>query len=139
LWAPDGSERRVPVADFVKGPQRNALEPGELLRSIFIPASALTTHTAFRQVSLANRGRSGALVIGTRAANGAFALTITASTPRPIKLSFDAPPPAEALLARIEAAVHAWYDDIHGLPAWRRHMTLHFAQEIRDELSEAAR
>jgi len=35
--------------------------------------------------------------------------------------------------------VHAWYDDIHGLPAWRRHMTLHFAQEIRDELSEAAR
>jgi len=42
------------------------------------------------------------------------------------------------LRARIEAAVDAWYDDIHGLPAWRRHMTLHFAQEILAELGGAA-
>ena len=102
-------------------------------------ARALNRRTAFRQVSLANHGRSGALVIGTRAADGAFALTITASTPRPIKLNFDAPPSVEPLHARIEAAVDAWYDDIHGLPAWRRHMTLHFAREILGELSEAAR
>ncbi|MDO8875319.1 MAG: FAD binding domain-containing protein [Pseudolabrys sp.] len=139
LWAQDGSERRVPVADFVKGPLSNALEPGEIVRSIFLPATALTARTAFRQVSLANHGRSGALVIGTRAANGAFTLTITASTPRPVKLEFDALPSAEALRARIEETVDAWYDDIHGLPAWRRHMTLHFAQEIRDELDEGAR
>jgi CO/xanthine dehydrogenase FAD-binding subunit len=139
LWAQDGTERRVAVADFVKGPLSNALKPGELMRSIFIPAAALSMRTAFRQVSLAHRGRSGALVIGTRAASGAFALTITASTPRPIKLNFDALPSPDTLRARIEAAVDAWYDDIHGLPAWRRHMTLHFAQEIRDELGEAAR
>ncbi|MDI1344998.1 MAG: FAD binding domain-containing protein [Pseudolabrys sp.] len=139
LWAPDGSERRVAVADFVKGPLSNALKPGELMRSIFIPAAALTTRTVFRQVSLAHHGRSGVLVIGTRAASGAFALTITASTPRPIKLHFDALPSVETLRARIEAAVDAWYDDIHGLPAWRRHMTLHFAEAIRDELGEATR
>jgi CO/xanthine dehydrogenase FAD-binding subunit len=139
LWAQDGSERRVQIVDFVKGPQGNALQPGELMRSIFIPMAALTTRTAFRQVSLAHHGRSGALVIGTRTTNGAFALTITASTPRPIKLTFDALPSDETLRACIEAAVDTWYDDIHGLPAWRRHMTLHFAQEILAELSEAAR
>ena len=139
LWAPDGSERRVTIIDFVKGPLSNTLKDGELMRSIFVPAAALTARTAFRQISLANHGRSGALVIGTLSANGAFALTITASTPRPIKLEFDTMPSLEILRARIESSVDAWYDDIHGLPAWRRHMTLHFAQEILAELSGAAR
>ena len=139
LWAPDGSERRVTIADFVKAPLRNALKDGELLRSIFLPTTALTRRTAFRQVSLANQGRSGALVIGTLAPNGAFALTITASTPHPVKLEFDALPSVETLHARIEKTVDAWYDDIHGLPAWRRHMTLHFAKEILGELGEGAR
>lgn len=139
LWAPDGAERRVPIVDFVKGPLSNALTPGELLRSIFLPKATLTARTAFRQVSLANHGRSGALVIGTLSGNGAFVLTITASTPRPIQLAFDTLPSIDALHARIETSVDAWYDDIHGLPAWRRHMTMHFAQEILAELSEGAR
>ena len=139
IWTSDGSERRVAVADFVKGPLDNDLKPGEVVRSIFLPAAALTARTAFRQVSLANHGRSGALVIGTLSGNGAFALTITASTPRPVKLEFATLPSLELLHARIEASVDAWYDDIHGLPAWRRHMTLHFAQEILGELGEGAR
>jgi CO/xanthine dehydrogenase FAD-binding subunit len=141
LWAADGSERRVPIADFITGPQSNVLRPGELMRSIFLPAAALSRRSAFRQISLTNHGRSAALLIGTVAASGAFTLTITASTPRPIKLAFDTLPSGETLHARIEAAIppDRWYDDIHGLPAWRRHMTLHFAQEIRDELAETAR
>ena len=140
LWAQDGGERKVPVADFVTGPQRNVLAPGELMRSIHLPKKALTSRTAFRQISLANYGRSGALVIGTLAQDGAFTLTVTASTPRPIRFFFDALPAADVLRARIDTEIPAggWYDDIHGLPAWRRHMTLHFAQEIRNELSGAA-
>jgi hypothetical protein len=31
-----------------------------------------------------------------------------------------------------------WFDDIHGLPEWRRHMTLRLAEEIRRELRGAA-
>jgi CO/xanthine dehydrogenase FAD-binding subunit len=140
LWAQDGSERKVPVAEFVTGPQRNVLAPGELMRSIFLPKKALTSRAAFRQISLANFGRSGALVIGSLAADGAFMLTATASTPRPIQFIFDTLPTADALAARIAKSIGAgWYDDVHGLPAWRRHMTLHFAQEIRDELAGAAR
>ena len=81
LWAADGGERKVPVADFVTGPQRNVLQPGEILRSILLPKKALTNRAAFRQISLASYGRSGALVIGTLAQSGAFTLTITASTP----------------------------------------------------------
>jgi hypothetical protein len=31
-----------------------------------------------------------------------------------------------------------YYDDVHGRPDWRRHMTCRFAEEIRVELSQAA-
>ncbi len=141
VWTADGGERQVAVIDFVKGPLSNDLKPGELLRRIDIPASALMKRTAFRQVSLARLGRSAALLIGTLAPDGAFALTVTASTPRPVKLSFPALPSVEDLLARIEREIPAagWFDDIHGLPAWRRHMTLHFAQEILGEFAGTPR
>jgi CO/xanthine dehydrogenase FAD-binding subunit len=138
VWAADDSERRVPVANFVTGPQRNVLAPGELLRSIDLPAAALTNRTSFRQISLSPLGRSAALLIGTRAPRGgSFALTVTASTPRPVKLTFDTMPSSDALRARIDQTIphDAYYDDVHGLPAWRRHMTLLFAEEIRAELA----
>ncbi len=32
IWTPDGGERRLSIFDFVLGPQRTALRPGELLR-----------------------------------------------------------------------------------------------------------
>ena len=72
---------------------------------------------------------------------GTFALTVTAAKPRPVKLEFDTLPAADILRARIDAEIptDGWYDDVHGAPAWRRHMTLHFAHEIRDELDGAAR
>ncbi|RDV03771.1 FAD binding domain-containing protein [Undibacter mobilis] len=140
LWAPNGSERRVRVADFVKGPLSNELKPGEIVRAIHLPAVALTRRTAFRQISLTNVGRSGALIIGTLDTKGAFVLTVTASTPRPYQFRFDALPAADALVSRIDREVAGhWFDDIHGLPAWRRDMTLHFAREILAELSGGAR
>jgi hypothetical protein len=70
--------------------------------------------------------------------SGTFALTVTASTRRPTKLSFTNVPTDLELRHRIEAEIRAsmYYDDVHGAPAWRRHMTLTFADEIRRELSE---
>jgi CO/xanthine dehydrogenase FAD-binding subunit len=138
IWTRDGNERRVSVTDFVLAPQRNALSPGELLRFIDLPVAMLRRRTAFRQISLSPLGRSAALLIGTLAPDGlAFDLTITASTPRPVRLSFAGIPSAAALHDRIEQAIPPshYYDDVHGAPAWRRHVTLHFAEEIRAELA----
>jgi CO/xanthine dehydrogenase FAD-binding subunit len=142
IWSGDGAERRVSAVDFVTGPQCNVLKAGELLRRIDIPASALIRRTAFRQISLSRLGRSAVLLIGTfDPPTGEFTLTVTASTPRPIKFSFNTLPSAEDLRARIESEIPAsgYFDDVHGLPAWRQHMTLHFAREIRDELAGAPR
>jgi CO/xanthine dehydrogenase FAD-binding subunit len=137
VWTPDGGERRVAVTDFVLGPQRNALRPGELLRAITLPATALMQRSAFRKISLSPLGRSAALLIGTLAHDGGFALTITASTPRPLRLAFATLPSGAALRKRIEETIaeSQYFDDVHGAPVWRRHMTLHLAEEIRRELA----
>lgn len=138
LWPAEGGSRQVAAADFILGPQRTLLAPGELLRSIFIPAAALTRRWALRRIALNELGRSAALLVGTRDAGGAFALTVTAATPRPVRLDFPALPSAAALAAGLEAAIppHGYYDDVHGAPAWRRAMTQLFAQQIRSELAD---
>src|SRR6202163_1680163 len=84
LWPQNGKPRQVPVVDFVTGMHTNVLQKGELLRSIFLPTSALTKRFAMRQVSLTHFGRSAALIIATVADRDYdFLLTISAATPRP--------------------------------------------------------
>ena len=127
IWTTEGGERRVAIFDFIFGPQRNALKPGELLRAIDLPIASLRRRTAFRQISLSPLGRSGALLIGTLSPDdGAFALTVTASTPRPVRLSFARLPSREALRDKLEAEIppQGYYNDVHGAPAWRRQVTL---------------
>ncbi|MBT2512494.1 xanthine dehydrogenase family protein subunit M [Arthrobacter sp. ISL-30] len=142
ILGPGGSSRTVPVAEFVVGDGRNVLAPGELLRSIHLPASALASKAAFRRLSLSNLGRSGVLLIGRlggpNAGEKALVLTITAATRRPVQLRFTAGdlPDASQLAAAIDDAVPEalYHDDIHGLPEWRRDMTYRLAEEIRAEL-----
>lgn len=136
VWKADGGERRISVADFVTGNQHNILAPGDLLRQIEIPLAALKRRAAFRQISLTPVGRSAALLIGSLDSEGAMALTVTASTARPVQLSFKEIPDTrelrETLRQRIPDAIY--HDDVHGKPAWRKYMTLRLAEEIRAEL-----
>ena len=136
IWQAAGGERKIPVADFVTGDQRNVLSPGDLLRSIDIPLTALKRRSAFRQISLTPVGRSAALLIGSLGADGALTLTVTASTARPVRFPFFAIPSAgelrEAILQGIPEGLY--HNDVHGKPAWRKHMTLRLAEEIRGEL-----
>ncbi|HEY5895185.1 MAG TPA: FAD binding domain-containing protein [Chthoniobacterales bacterium] len=138
LWPRGGEPRQVPVVDFVTGNNKNLLQPGELLRSVFLPASALKKTFAWRRFSLTQIGRSSVFVIATRCPeSGTFLLTITASTTRPIQISFPEVPSADRLKSSIAAAVlpELWFDDVHGSPAHREHLTYYFAEEIREELS----
>jgi CO/xanthine dehydrogenase FAD-binding subunit len=141
VWKADGGERRVEITDFVTGNQRNILAPGDLLRQIAIPIAALKRRAAFRQISLTPVGRSAALLIGSVTSEGALCLAVTASTVRPLKLSFAHIPKSdelrEAILQRIPDALY--HNDVHGKPAWRKQMTLRLAEEIRAELQDVAR
>jgi CO/xanthine dehydrogenase FAD-binding subunit len=135
LIGPEG-ERRLPVAEFVTGDGITVLREGELLRSMHLPAAALASRTAFRQVSLHPYGRSAVLVIGRRDDDG-LTLTVTAATDRPYVLRFAGLPGAELVQVAVAERIpdEAYVDDVHGLPSWRRHMTRISAERIRRELS----
>ncbi len=136
IWCPDGSTRTLPALHFVTGDGCNALATGELLRAVFFPDVALRRRVAFRQASLTEYGRSGALVIATRDDAG-WALAITAAVRRPVRVAFGAAPASDALHAAIDAAIPdaLLHDDVHGSPAWRRHMTHRLAADALEALS----
>jgi len=71
--------------------------------------------------------------------SGSTTLTVTAATPAPVQLRFGAVPDAAHLADAIERAIPpaAYFDDMHGRPDWRRHVTLLYAEEIRTELGTA--
>lgn len=132
----DGTERQVAVEKFVTGNNKNVLKPGELLRRIELPASALRKRTSFRRMSLTHLGRSAALLVGTLSPqDGVFMLTVSAATDRPHRLEFPGVPSADELAAKLKQEIPQFFDDVHGTPAYRKHITFHFAEEIRRELS----
>jgi len=137
LWPRDGEPRAVRAIDFVTGNHANVLAPGELLRAIRLPASALAKTFAFRRGELTHLGRSSVLLIGTRSRpSGGLTLTVTAATVRPVQLAFDGLPSSDELRDAIDAAIPdaLYLDDVHGSPAHRKHLTYHYAEQIRAEL-----
>lgn len=132
IWPPEGGERRMRMQDFATGPQQTVLRPGEVLRAIELPTAALRRRAAVRQASLTAMGRSAALLAATLCpGDGAFRLTVTASTVRPYHGHWPAPPGADALDAWLDGLPPAaWLDDVHGAPAWRRHMTRRLAHDL---------
>ena len=141
IWQAGGGERKIPVLDFVTGNQRNLLAPGDLLRQVDVPLTTLRRRSAFRRISLTPVGRSAVLLIGSVTADGKLVLTATASTVRPIQLTFVGIPSAKELRAAILHRIPdgLYHADVHGKPDWRKAMTLRLAEEIRGELQAAPR
>ena len=138
LWPRNGAPREVRVVDFVTGVHENILAPGELVRSILLPAHALRKKHAFRRFALTQQGRSEVLIIGTRCPeHGEFVLTISAATIKPVQITLENLPTAAELKAAIDAAVpfELYLDDVHGSPPHRQHLTHYFAGQIREELA----
>ena len=139
LWPRNAPPRELPAVDFVTGNHANVLRPGELLRSIHLPAAALSKRFAFRRASLTKLGRSAALLVGTQSeAARDFLLTITATTPRPVQLRFAQVPSATELRRALDERIphDGYFDDVHGSAPYKRHLTYHFAEQIRAELAQ---
>ncbi len=137
IWQRNGGERSVRVVDFVTGAQQNVLGPGDLLRSIDLPASAFHKRTSFRRMALTHLGRSSVLLIGALCPEGSMSLTVTAASARPAQMEFPRVPAADELRSTLREAIPdaLYMDDVHGTPAYRKHLTFYFAEDIRRELS----
>jgi CO/xanthine dehydrogenase FAD-binding subunit len=139
VWRANGSDYYLPVAEFVTGLGTTVLSPGDVLRSVDLPAAALRGRTAYRKLAPSPLGRSGVVVIGRRDTTGdggRFVLSVTAATVRPYVFDFPAPPDPQALrAAHATIPDEAWTRDAHGDPDWRRAMTLLLAEQVRAELA----
>jgi CO/xanthine dehydrogenase FAD-binding subunit len=137
LWPRNAPPRDIRAVDFVTGNHMNVLQPGELLRSIHLPATALSKRYAFRRASLTKLGRSAALLIGTQN-KGDLLITITAATPRPVQLGFWHMPSATELRRAIDERIPAdgYFNDVHGSADYKHYLTYYFAEQIRAELAQ---
>lgn len=139
LWPREAAPRQIPAIDFVIGDHTNTLQPGELLRNIHLPSTALSKRFAFRHSSLTHQGRSSMLIIGTQNIHADdLLLTITAATTRPVQLRFKQMPDTDELHHHIDTTVpnSLYFDDAHGTSAYRRHLTFYHAEQIRAELAQ---
>ena len=127
IWTPDGGERREPVADFVRGAGATTLAPGEVIRAVDVPLTALAAPTAFRRIALTPLGRAASVVVGCGST-----VTVTAATTRPGRRSTST------------TSRPGWRRSTAGTttrtaPAdWRAHVTGLLAREVRAELRSGA-
>ncbi|WP_067700733.1 FAD binding domain-containing protein [Nocardia jejuensis] len=137
VWGAGGDEW-IPLHRFVVGAGETVLGAGEVLRAVRIPEPNLRSRTALRKIALSPTGRSGAVVMGRLDRSGLLTLTLSAATTRPVVLEFPDVPTAGELSATL-AEIHPglWFDDPHGAPDWRRHVTAVLAAEVTAELSGA--
>ncbi|CPW36247.1 FAD binding domain-containing protein [Mycobacteroides abscessus] len=135
IWRHDGTDERCTITEFVTGINETVLHPGDVLRAITFPSSALSQPTALRKIAYSPLGRSGALVTG-RLDGADIVLGITAATRRPIVLRV----PAEARRAREAVAAIPgveFHTDAHGTAEWRGAVTTQLAGEVAAELTGA--
>jgi len=133
IWAPDGSQRRMPVAEFVTGVLTTDLRDGEILREILIPSTSLSARTGLRRIALNALGRTGTLVIARVDEGGETVFTVSGGTSHPEQARFDHLPTAAQLEQRLRT-IETWYTDAHGAADWREAMTVRFAEQLRVEL-----
>lgn len=139
LWPRQGEPRTLKVEDLVIDDGIAELSPGELMRQLFIPAAALRRRVIVRRAAYAEHSRSMIFLVATiDPDNNAFQLTVTASTTRPFVFRFPQAPSFTELKQAIEERIGLgdYVVDSYRTLAYRRHMTLHFAREICEELSQ---
>ncbi|MEF2975764.1 FAD binding domain-containing protein [Subtercola sp. YIM 133946] len=134
IWRADGTDERMPVAEFVTGNKTNRLNPGDVLRSVTIPLASLQSRVASRKIALSPLGRSGLVLLGRRGADDTFVLTVSAGTVRPVQLRYPGPPDAQTLHDDV-LAIDQWFTDPHGAADWRRTVSTVLAAEILEELA----
>lgn len=116
----DAPVRQVPAADFQTGVRATVLAPGEYLRRVRVPVTALATRAALRRITTNATGSVTALAIATRGADDTRpALTLAGGLVRPVRFT---PDPGLPLAPQLVAACPAdlLLDDIHATPNYRR-------------------
>ncbi len=135
IWRPNGDSYFVDAADFQTAPQQTILQPGEVLRSVKIPAANLTGwQTCFKRMSVCTAGYAIAIVVTAyHPQTRQVKFGVGGSVPSPRLVEFESVPTAEQIVAAFRE--QSFLDDERGSAAYRRHITQVLMQRGITELT----
>jgi CO/xanthine dehydrogenase FAD-binding subunit len=139
LQSLSGDRRRVAARDFQVGAKQTVLRPGEVLRTIHIPANTLEWAVSFRRICVATAGIAVSIVVAARdGSTGVIRFGVGGCVPSPKMVAFDAVPSASEISAGLDAqlSISDFIDDETASAQYRRHVTAVLMERSLKEICE---
>lgn len=118
--------RRLPLGDFIRGPKRNALEPGELITALHVKPSC--ARQTFMKIGPRNAMVISIASLALAADRERGELRAVCGSSGPVPFAVVAPFDERPSFAEQVVAASAPIDDVRGSAAYRRH-ALHVLTE----------
>ncbi|MBD2019474.1 FAD binding domain-containing protein [Leptolyngbya sp. FACHB-36] len=122
IWSPTDPPRTVAAKDFQLGVQQTVLQPGEVLRRIWIPLASLSWRTQVQRFGIAETDPALSLVVAAvDPATDRTRVCLGACVVAPYLLEFDRIPSSEQITAALQAV--PWLTDSRASGSYRQQMT----------------
>jgi CO/xanthine dehydrogenase FAD-binding subunit len=131
LLSLNGSTREVSAAMFQTGDRQTILQPGEVLRKIWIPAEKLHWQVDYQRICVATAGLAIAIVVVAHNPQTRHTrIVIGAAIPAPQLIILEQVPSSASLAAVLDMhlPLSRFVDDEQASAVYRRHVTLTMAQ-----------
>ncbi|MDB9525820.1 FAD binding domain-containing protein [Oscillatoria sp. CS-180] len=142
IWSLQGEPRIVKALDFQQAPQRTILQPGEVLRKIWIPAENLTGwQTSFKRMAVSTAGYAIATVASAyNEATQQLRFGIAGSVMAPCLIEFASPPNETELAIALDAQIPSqhYLNNDRASADYRRHITQFLMQRTLTDLTTGA-
>jgi len=132
-----GDRHSVPAADFQTGAKQTILKPGEVLRSIHVPAEYLEWQVSYRRICVATAGIAVSIVVvAHQPSTGATRFAIGGCIPAPRLLAFEQVPSAAELREGLAQLIplNEFFDDETAGAEYRHHVTTVLMERSLHEL-----
>ena len=122
IWSPNAAPRYVAARDFQLGIQKTVLQPGEVLRRVWISQSSLLWHSAFQRMGIAATDPALSLVVTAwNPQTTAIRISLGACVPAPHLLEFLQKPTPEQLTDDLQTV--NWLEDVRASAFYRQQVT----------------
>lgn len=133
-----GGDRTIPARSFFRGPNRTALEPGELIVRVRFPAPAIPSGAGFHEVSARYRDYCQVAAAAVVSVEGTAALVLLRVAPTPFHVDASSALEDESALERLLAGIEP-EDDVEASAAHRRRVAPVLARRALRDAAENAR
>jgi CO/xanthine dehydrogenase FAD-binding subunit len=126
IIALDGSARTVPAVQFQTGLRQTILQPGEVLRQIWVPAANLEWQVSYKRLCMASAGLALTIVVAAyHPATDRVRFGISGCVTAPRLIEFSSIPTSEQLTQALDRhlPLAEVINDAQGSAPYRRHLT----------------